>query len=455
MRLIHTILITGSLLTVLFIAPHNIFAAVSQESINLLTEMYNKVKNVCTDKLDQAKAKEQEFGSCAVAKINACIQSTGYKNREACASSGVSSCRYIIDDFISGCAGSSPSALPTVQSSAPTKILEKKEETKLEACLESLHLTRDPKTKKCVCGQLYSRKEENTECIFSGGRGLSLDSDTYDKFQEIVEKLEADQGEVFEGKTSDGKMIRIGVLRLPDSGFVFTSDGKNYYDNPKDVMQPGLLTKLKASYSNLTRAIRLRLGLGTYIGKDTTGNVELQQDRQLQLDASNDAFKNLQDTDKNDPVKRGDTTKEIFEKHYKRMSQILGEKWDDLVIEETKNATGIDIDLIKKLLAGDFTGIALDQLKQIFSPTVAAEAVHTLAKELRNDNFGNAAHLYIRERQSGKAPAQIFALMSGGQLPELDFATSIKGVGLLYARGSLFMAYEEAYQRYLLSTKLK
>lgn len=91
----------------------------------------------------------------------------------------------------------------------------------------------------------------------------------------------------------------------------------------------------------------------------------------------------------------------------------------------------------------------------MFSPTFAAEAVHTLAKELRNDNFGNAAHLYIRERQGGKSPAQIFALMNGGQLPELDFATSIKGVGLQYARGSLFMAYEEAYQRYLLSTKLK
>jgi|GEM_PF-6274414 len=46
-------------------------------------------------------------------------------------------------------------------------------------------------------------------------------------------------------------------------------------------------------------------------------------------------------------------------------------------------------------------------------------------------------------------------LLRDGQLPELDFVTSIKGVGQSFGRGQLMLAYEEAYQRLQLAKKLK
>jgi hypothetical protein len=63
--------------------------------------------------------------------------------------------------------------------------------------------------------------------------------------------------------------------------------------------------------------------------------------------------------------------------------------------------------------------------------------------------------LYAKERAAGKTPAQIMGLLRDGQLPELDFVTSIKGVGQSFGRGQLMLAYEEAYQRLQLAKKLK
>ena len=60
----------------------------------------------------------------------------------------------------------------------------------------------------------------------------------------------------------------------------------------------------------------------------------------------------------------------------------------------------------------------------------------------------------MKERAS-KTSDQIFELMNSGQLPEIDLASNIKGVGKDFAPPVLFSAYEEAYQRYLIAKKLK
>lgn len=93
-----------------------------------------------------------------------------------------------------------------------------------------------------------------------------------------------------------------------------------------------------------------------------------------------------------------------------------------------------------------------DVIKKLI--TAPGDAVLTLTRELRADSFAKGARQYIEERKAGKNPDQVLDLVSRGELPQLDYASSIKGVGQIYAREALFSAYEEAYQRYRLTTQL-
>ncbi len=313
-------------------------------------------------------------------------------------------------------------------------------------CDPSGHLERSSDGKSCACIQLYGRKGKKDPCLFAGARGLGLKTDSIDALEALIEKLGPTEGGTVELKLKNGKTILLGIIRLPNGKYLFTPDGKHYEDSPQDALSPGFLKSAGTSLGDLSKGFKGFFGIGKYVGpKDDAA------DGQLLTDAATAAFERLQgDTD---PIKSLEKARETLERYQTLGKNLLGQEYEEQLLEELKIASGIDIGLIKKILTGDLTGIGADVVKQLY--TFPAESVIILAKELRGANFTNAARLYARERAGGKTPTQIMALLRNGQLPELDFVTSIKGVGQSFGRGQLVLAYEEAYQRLLLAKKFK
>ncbi len=241
------------------------------------------------------------------------------------------------------------------------------------------------------------------------------------------------------------------------------------------------MMRARTGWNNFTRNVRGWFGVGKFIAKDTTGTegVALQKEGQVRLDAATQAFENLKKNTPNDPERRieelqaytkkvkkwfqkagkaaGTLTDEEAGKTVKERAAVAaGDEFTDQLGEKLKELTGCDLELINKILSGDVKDIAEDIVKGVKNQlyTLPAQTVHVLAKEIRKASFANAVHLYIQERESNKSPEEIFALMESGNLPELDFVTSIKGVATMYAKSALLVAYEEAYQRYRLANSL-
>lgn len=318
-------------------------------------------------------------------------------------------------------------------------------------CDASKHLTRKTKT-ECGCTQLYRLDKETQECVFSSEKGFLFDSETREAFQEAVEGLAPDQGTVFEGTLSNGKKFRIAILKLSDGSYIFSNDGRHYVDAPEKAIKPGLISRSLNTLDNVLRTVKGWFGIGKFTGRNTQGDAESQEDQQTRYEASTETLKGLQSS-VDDADLRYDAANDITERWLNRAKNPLTGKWDDQFLEELKNGTGIDVPMIKKILTKDLAGIGEDVIKKL--TTFPADAVVVLAQELRSDSFDEAVKLYMKERAAKKSPSDIASLLIRGDLPELDFATSIEGVGKLYAQESLLSAYEQAYQRYLISKQFK
>lgn len=428
-RKILSLIIFFLLISPWILPPPQLQAAnlIDPDSIKLLTDMYNKQQSACQEKIDQAKSTEQSYGSCGQQQFASCMTSIKPKDPRVCTTGIVEKCRYIVDDFLKDCQNKKCQQDEELKDGKCVKSTESTEqkpgtpsitEKIRQSCPDENHLELDNKTNQCICKQLYRKSDKSNDCIFIGAQGLSMDTDSYNDFADRVDNLDSDKSDIFEGKTSDGKKVLIGILRLPDGKYLFTSDGIHFYNNAKDAYNPGLVLRLKTKYADAKKSLLINLfGIGKYIDKETKGDPDKQADGQMRLDSASEAFKNLQ-SGINDPEKRVEMLKKLFDKMLKPLQDYLGDNW--------KN-----------------------------SYTFPAEAVNTLAKEIRTDNFANAVRLYISEREQNKKPDEILISMDRGDSPILDFVTNIQGVSQQFARASLIGAYEEAYQRYLLAKRLK
>jgi len=106
-------------------------------------------------------------------------------------------------------------------------------------------------------------------------------------------------------------------------------------------------------------------------------------------------------------------------------------------------------------LTGDYKGLTADQITSIKGSlyTFPADAVITLAEELRKNDFSTGASLYMDAREEGKSPEQIYAELLQGQQPELEYK-QLTGISQQYAQASMLLGYEDAYQRYLVAKEL-
>ncbi len=323
------------------------------------------------------------------------------------------------------------------------------------ACDEAAHEVENRKG-ECECAALYARVSSEAECAFVGSKGLNLDADGLVEFEAIVGRLAPGQAETFVGKDTGGRDVRVAVLREQDGSYTFSADGLHYFSTSRDAFKPGVWTRVKTGWGDLWRNVGMFFGVGKYTGKDTAGDKEKQEDGQERLDAATQALENLQKIMK-DPDKQSEAAEKVYGTWLTRAKNLLGEDYEKLVLTELKEATGVDGELIKKALEGKWSEIALDVAgiddlkKKLF--TFPAESVVILAKELRRTDFAQSASLYMQERQAGKTPDQIFTGLLRGELPELE-AAELTGTGQQYQRVALFLAYEEAYQRYLLRNSL-
>lgn len=302
------------------------------------------------------------------------------------------------------------------------------------------------------CQQLYKFNKKAGTCIFAGTQGVPLDSDSRDGIESLIETMKPTNGSVYEGKFRDGRSFKVGIVRGADGAFEFTSDGLNYHNNLEAALKPGLFTKIGGYW----KKIKTGFGFGLfdkYVGKDTAGDKEAQEDGQRRYDAASQALKTLQKV-RSDPAKQEEIGKEVIDRGMGGMTNLLEGKYGDVVLDELKALTGCDLPLLKKILSGEFVDALLDveMLKrQVY--LFPAQSVIILAKELRTANYAEAVSLYIQERPD-KSPETIRILLQGGQLPELDVYTSIKGVAQHYSPHIVLASYEEAYQRYLIAQEM-
>ena len=338
------------------------------------------------------------------------------------------------------------------------------------------------KTSASSCDNLHTWSVSRGQCILST-QTVPLDPDTRDVYEKTVDGLKPNESTTVSGKTRDGKEFSVGIFRGLDGSYSFTKDGINFYDNLKDIINPGLSTRAGNWWSNLTRGIKVKLGWGSdiYVGRDTAGEGGKvnQTEGQMRLDAASAAFRNIQKKS-GDPAAREEIGMRAIERLMGGADNLLGGNYLDNAIGELEKQTGLggikdlsngkylgfafnrikaitgcDLSTLKKIIEGKYTDIVFDKtafVKQLY--LFPADSVVTLAKELRTSNFADAASIYMKERAS-KTSDQIFELMNSGQLPEIDLASNIKGVGKDFAPPVLFSAYEEAYQRYLIAKKLK
>ena len=332
------------------------------------------------------------------------------------------------------------------------------------SCDAGKHEVADKDGKACECAQLYL-KDKDGACSYAGSRGVRFDGESADEFQTMVERLTEGEGKVFEGKDVKGKPLKIGVLRLPDGSYIFTSDGINFFDNAKEAASPDIGQRLARGWTDFWRGFGRFFGVGKYTGKDTAGDAAKQRDGQFVLDASTQALEAMLASLKDDPDEDFDTATERLDSWTGRAEKLLGEEYEDLAVDELGEATGLDTKTIKKIwddeeewgkiLEGKIDDVVeglTDDAKQALIG-VPAETIKLLAKELKKDDFAEAVRAYSEERRAGKKPGQILELLYDGELPELE-TIQLKGTGQFYGRTALFVAYEEAYQRLLLREQL-
>ncbi|GMU25779.1 MAG: hypothetical protein AMXMBFR16_06840 [Candidatus Uhrbacteria bacterium] len=319
-------------------------------------------------------------------------------------------------------------------------------------CNEANHEVEN-KDGQCECAPLYG-KDEDGACGFQGSRGVSFDAESADAFQDAIEGLGKGEGTVFEGRNAKGEPVHIGILRLPNGEYVFTANGLNWFESVKDAVSPGLLTKLGTGWENMRRTIGMWFGIGKFTGRDTAGNPDAQRDGQAMLDAASKAFQALKATAK-DPEAQFDTAREALGTWLDRAKNLLGEDGKALVHDGLGSATGLDTKLIENVSEGNWSDIADDTLdsakKTLYA--VPAETIKTLSRELTKNDFANSARAYAEERRAGKSPEEILAGLLRGDEPILE-ALQLKGTGNIYTKTALFMAYEDAYQRYRIRTLL-
>jgi hypothetical protein len=244
-------------------------------------------------------------------------------------------------------------------------------------------------------------------------------------------------------------------LRKPDGTYEFTKDGEHYFDDAQSATNPGLVQKVKTVFGYIWKTVTGWFGVNKYVGRGTAGDEEAQAEGQARLDASVAAFKDLRSIG-DDPEKQLADAKAVQSLWKGRAKELLGEKYDDFVLSEIKNATGYEAKMISQVLTGDIGGLTKDQIDSVKGSlyTFPAQAVETLAKELRKNDFATGASLYMNAREEGKDPAQVYADLVNGEFPELEYK-QLTGVSQLYAEASMMLAYEDAYQRYLLSQQLQ
>ncbi len=315
-------------------------------------------------------------------------------------------------------------------------------------CPADKHFARKSKT-ECGCAQLYRLSDDKNECLFSPEHGFTFDQDTRDTFQDRIEKMNPNEGVFIEGALANGKKFKIGVLRLADGTFVFTRDGQHYFKEVNKAIAPSIFTRLGDNAENLWRGLKGLFGVGKYAGQGTAGagGEDEQTDGQRRLDAALLAQKQLEESI-DDPVAKNDTANEIKERWLKRAKNSVTGKWDEQFLEELKNASGLDVPTIKKVLTKDLVGLGEDVVEKL--TTFPADSVVILAQELRGSSFANAVRIYIAERKAGKTPTEL----ETNAPTELDYVSSIQGIGQQYAKSALFAAYEEAYQRYHITVQL-
>ena len=284
-------------------------------------------------------------------------------------------------------------------------------------------------------------------CVVASQVGL-LDSDIRDIYEKTVDEMKPNESTTIKGKMKNGNYFSVGILRGSDGSYSFTKDGVNYRDNLKDTINPGYFSRIKDWFNPAHPG-------GSYVGPDTAGeNGKVNQtEGQMRLDASSITFSSLQKNSGN-PDAREKIGMQAVDSSMKGAGNLLEGKYTDIVLAALKGLTGCDLPTLKKILDGKYSDIIFDKaalVRKLY--TFPADSVITLAKELRTASFAKAASEYMKERDN-YTPDKILELMNSGQLPEIDLASNIKGVGKDFAPPVLFSAYEEAYQRYLLTKKL-
>jgi hypothetical protein len=326
---------------------------------------------------------------------------------------------------------------------------------------------------KPKCEQLYQPDKDGV-CAFAGARGIRFDAESAEAFQAFVEGLAEGDGGLFEGKDIKGRPIRVGIVRAADGGYVFTGDGVRFFDNAKDAAAPGVWQKGLNAWDNLGRWFGGLFGVGKFAGRDTAGDAAKQREGQLMLDAATlamDAMKEKLGEDR-----EGDEEKSLerLDSWVGRTKKVLGEEYDDLIVDELGEMTGLDTKSIRravedgsweKVVEGktweevrdgkieDLQDDTLDGVKEALYG-VPAEAIKTLDKELKRDRFADSVRAYATEREAGRTAGDVFAAFGRGDLPELE-AMDLAAHGQFYERAALFVAYEDAYQRYRVMRDLR
>lgn len=302
----------------------------------------------------------------------------------------------------------------------------------------------------CVCKDLYSKSSDGDDCTFSGAKDTGLGVESTVDLETYLDGLKPAEGGVFKGKNLDGSDVEIGVIRTPDGDYVFSPDGVHFYDNAKDALRPGLWRRVKTGWSDFWRGAGMLVGIGKFSGKDTAGDAAKQEEGQERLDAGSEAFKKLQEMIK-DPDEQAETAESLLELWKNRGSELTDEEYEEFILRELSEKTGLDLKSIKLVLEEKYDEIAEGKLDEIVDALTAfpGTSVQILNSELRKDEFADAASVYIEERKAGKSPTQIQADLLRGEVPELELA-QMRGSGQLYGTSAVLIAYEHAYQRYLL-----
>ncbi len=326
---------------------------------------------------------------------------------------------------------------------------------------------------KPKCERLY-RPDKDGACVFAGGRGVRFDAESASAFQEFVEGLAEGDGGLFEGKDIKGKPIRVGIVRAADGGYVFTGDGVRFFDNAKDAAAPGPWRRGLNAWDGIGRWFGGLFGVGKFTGKDTAGDAAKQREGQLMLDAATLAMDAMKEKLGEDVGGDEEKSLERLDTWVGRTQKVLGEEYDDLIVDELGEMTGLDTKSIRravedgswddvkegktweKIKEGKIEDIQDDALNGVKEALygVPAEAIKTLDKELKRDRFADSARAYATEREAGRSAGDVFAAFGRGDLPELE-AMDLAAHGQFYERSALFVAYEDAYQRYRVMRDLR